>query len=139
MERDVTPDELVQLAKEAKDDPKKELEAIAVGTAAVIAPIHEIQVGTVDPKSNEISEDGAFIQISEPTAEPEKEGRGSVSQLIFEALTEHKSGQAQQKLLEELNAMEPDDPKREELEGHLEETESYLNIIEAPKGKADAA
>lgn len=135
-ERDVTPKELQKLAKTAQQDPTRSLEAIAVGTAAVIAPIHEIQVGTVNKKTNEINENGPLIQISAPTASPENEGRGEVSQLIFEALTELKSGKAQQKLRERVEAMSPDDPESKQLRKRLQQTEDYLTIIEAPKGKA---
>ncbi len=91
-ERDISPDELEKMAKQ------NNMEAIAVGTAAAVAPIHEIQVGSVDKETNEINPDGALIQIS-PDGDNE---RGPVSQEIFEALMAVKSGKAQKEMRAEL-------------------------------------
>lgn len=137
-ERDISPRELQRLAKTAQQDPTRGLEAIAVGTAAVIAPIHEIQVGTVNRKTNNINENGPLIQISARTEQPENEGRGEVSQIIFEALSKIKSGKAQKEMREELEPMRSSNPKRDKLRKRLKEAESYLTIVEPPKSKIAA-
>lgn len=135
-ERDISPDELETMAKEG------DMEAIAVGTAAAIAPIHEIQVGSVDPTTNEISEDGAPIQIS-PAGE---KGRGEISTQIFKAIMDMKSGKAQKRMRAKLKTKERERSRMKkgadttqididitELKRKLEEQEDYLTIVPSPE------
>jgi len=121
-ERDISPNELSKLAKEGN------MEAIAVGTAAAIAPIHEIQVGSVDPKTNDINEDGELIQISSPG----ENDRGPVSKAIFEAIMAIKSGKAQKAMRARLDT-EMDATERENLERQLAEQEGWLTIVPPPE------
>lgn len=124
-ERDISPKELAEMAKNGN------MEAIAVGTAAAVAPIHEIQVGSVDKHTNEINSDGALIQISEKG----EEGRGPVSQMIFEEIMAVKSRKAQKEMRKELEALMKDGSNPEkaaDLQRKLQEQEGWLTIVPKP-------
>ncbi len=139
-ETDVSPDQVRAWAEEARDNPdEKGFEAIAVGTAAVISAIHEIQVGSVDPESLDLSEDGDLIQITQPTANPTEEGRGAASQLIFEALAGFKSGEAQSELREIYKQTPASNANYADLGKRLGVVENYLSIVEAPKDRQRVA
>ncbi|KKT20162.1 MAG: Branched-chain-amino-acid aminotransferase [Candidatus Peregrinibacteria bacterium GW2011_GWA2_43_8] len=120
-ERDISPNELASMTKEG------DMEAVAVGTAAAIAPIHEIQVGSVDPETNEIHEDGELIKISHEG----EDCRGPVSMEIFQAIMAVKSGKAQKEMRARLKAT-TNPTGIANLERQLSEQESWLTIVPPP-------
>lgn len=121
-ERDISPEELAQMAQEG------DMEAIAVGTAAAIAPIHEIQVGSVNPQTNELNEDGILIRISSPN----ENGRGPVSTEIFNMIMAIKSGEAQKQTRAQLTQT-TDSAESAKLERQLAEQESWLTMVPPPE------
>jgi len=89
----------------------QDIEALAAGTGAALTPIHKIQIGRVNPETDEIEEEEALIEIDRTATEPSKKGMGPAGKELFDLLLAVKSGKLQKNMREKMqgaNASEQD-------------------------------
>lgn len=137
-EKTITVNELKQLATAAASEKREEaaeleniegIEVLAAGTGAALTPIHQIQIGTTDSKTDEIEEENYEELLVFDRAHSGLIGEAGKE--LFNLLLKAKSGKLPQEMRMEM--MEGDEKTDSVKTAHRQQYESWLTKIPSPE------